>query len=271
LQRPTSTIFETGQNRANFYLNKARQTSSTVASLAWSDAETSTIVSKTFDTVRTVAKDRFSTISWRKTQTTQLDSHGNALGLTTLVDQPSPPANDSSTFDLTTDNAMHKEPSQSQESLDVSDLDQAKSSTDSAKVESVNSSRISEGERQSASRAPPFATSSVTLPSVLDSTDSLQEAEEYFNRPIAANDYTLSPSTTLAEASPSQSTSEISQRTPSGHWTRAMPFSSLSLNSVSPISPAWSKDPSIVRQKGCSLRPLALPSDRMHTMEPDAL
>lgn len=269
MHRPASILSEKDQNRASYLFNRVQQT----ASLAWGDAERSTVVIKALDSVRTVAKDRFSTFSWRNVESTDLDSHGNALGLTTLVERPSPPANDSSTFDLPTDNTVQKQPSQSQESLDGSTLNQANSSTLSERVESAKSSRISEEERRFGSMTPPYVTRSAILRSELDSTDSLQETEEYFDRPITADDFTLSPGTTLSEASLAQSTSDTSLRAPSGHWTRAMPFSQLSLDSASasPMSPAWSKDSSIVRQKGCTLRPLDLPSDLMHTMEPDAL
>ena len=266
LRRPASILSAKDQNRASYIFNRVQQT----ASLAWSDAERSTVVIKAFDTVRTVAKDRLSTFSRRNVEATDLDSHGNALGLTTLEERPSPPANDSSTFDLPTENTAQKEPSMSQESLGGSTLYQANSSTLSARVESVEGSRSLEEERRSGSATPPYATRSAILRSDLDSTDSLQETEEYFDRPITADDFTLSPGTTLLEAS--QPTSDTSQRAPSGHWTRAMPFSQLSLDSASasPISPAWSKDSSIVREKGCTLRPLELPSDIMHTLEPDA-
>jgi len=274
--RPASTLHEQGKNATNFFRNMAQQTASTVASaasLAWSDAERSTIVFKALDSVRTAAKDRFPASSRRGADAVDLESHGNALGLTTLVEQPSPPAKDSSTFDLATDSTVQKKPSQSQESLDGSTLNQANTSTLPGRVESVRSPRSSEEERRSGSATPPYATRSVTLRSDLDSTDSLQETEEYFDRPITVDDFTLSPGTTLSNASPSQPTSDTSPRAPSGHWTRAMPFSQLSLDSASasPMSPAWSKDPSIIRQKACTLRPLGLPNDLTHTMEPDAL
>jgi len=277
LHRPASILSEKDQNRASYLFNRAQQTVSNVAStatasLAWADAERSTIMIKAFDSVRTVAKDRLSTFSRRNVEATDLDSHGNALGLTTLVERPSPLANDSSTFDLPTDSTVQKASSQSQESLGGSALNQINSSTLAATVESVKSHRSSEEERRPGSTTPPYATRSATLRSDLGSTDSLQETEEYFDRPITAEDFTLSPGTTLSEASPSQSISDTSPRAPSGHWTRAMPFSQLSLDSAnaSPMSPAWSKDSSIVREKGCTLRPLELPSDLMHTLEPDA-
>jgi len=273
--RPASTLHEQGKNATNFLRNMAQQTASTVASaasLAWSDAERSTIVFKALDSVRTAAKERFPTSSRRGADAVDLASHGNALGLTTLVEQPSPSGNDSSTFDLPTDSTVQKQASVSHESLDGSTLNQANSSTLSGRVESVKSPRSSEEERRSGSATPPYATRPVTLCSDLGSTDSLHETEEYFDRPITVDDFTLSPGTTLSEASPSQSISDTSPRAPSGHWTRAMPFSQLSLDSAnaSPMSPAWSKDSSIVREKGCTLRPLELPSDIMHTLEPDA-
>jgi hypothetical protein len=99
----------------------------------------------------------------------------------------------------------------------------------------------------------------------------LNDSEEYFDRPIVADEFTLSPGTTISDASPSLSTSGTSPRAPSGHWTRAMPLSQISLDRISSVSSGWSKDPSIVHQKGCSLRPLHLPNDLTHTMEPDAL
>ena len=215
--------------------------------------------------------DSFSNFSRRKSHAIQLDSHDNALGLTTLVEEPSTAASQPAASTLPTDDDLQKDPSKSRESLVDSQIATKSPMQTSARVESVKSSRSSEEERPLTNTTPSHVTPSVTLQSALDSKESLEESEEYFNRPIAVNDYTLSPGTTISEASPSQSASETSPIAPSGHWTRAMPFSSLSVDNVSPVSPGWSKDPSIVQQKGCSLRPLSLPNDLTHTMDPDAL